>query len=270
MRELGKVLAAFPLQSSCEPSHILTKAQARFDLSMLEDLQNSLPLSIGVKSNTVYRTKMPLHSAKLFFKSQVEEPGRRKKSGAWFGTRSGFPQKKKTSTIVKHQPRLKFANPGGGRGHIHGLLPTTEHNLQRAEATTLQDCLHHAPSSRQGRREPSPGEASHHASRAQELTDRPREVPASATLGDERTWDKAGVAVRPSRVGFLHDQKWGRARQSSPVARSGRSSNVPVSCSQRAKRQKEERKRELVMFQRPCSPINSCKPQPLAASPRRY
>lgn len=95
MRELAKVQAAFPLQSSCEPSHILTKAQARFDLSMLEDLQNSLPLSIGVKSNTVYRTKMPLHSAKLFFKSQVEEPGRRKKSGAWFGTRSGFPQKKK-------------------------------------------------------------------------------------------------------------------------------------------------------------------------------
>lgn len=37
MRELGKVLAAFPLQSSCEPSHILTKAQARFDLSLLED-----------------------------------------------------------------------------------------------------------------------------------------------------------------------------------------------------------------------------------------
>lgn len=44
----------------------------------------------------------------------------------------------------KDQPCLKFANPGGGRGHIHGLLPTTKHNLQRREATTLQCCSHHA------------------------------------------------------------------------------------------------------------------------------
>lgn len=42
---------------------------------MQEDPQRSSPLPIRVKSNTVYRTKMTLHSAKLFFKSQVEEPG---------------------------------------------------------------------------------------------------------------------------------------------------------------------------------------------------
>lgn len=42
----------------------------------------------------------------------------------------------------KDQPGFKFANPGGGRGHIHGLLPTTKHNLQRREATTLQCRLH--------------------------------------------------------------------------------------------------------------------------------
>lgn len=44
----------------------------------------------------------------------------------------------------KDQPRLEFANPGGGCGHIHGLLPTTKHHLQRREPTTLQRRLHHA------------------------------------------------------------------------------------------------------------------------------
>lgn len=33
----------------------------------------------------------------------------------------------------KDQPGLEFANPGGGRGHIHGLLPTPEHDLQGRE-----------------------------------------------------------------------------------------------------------------------------------------
>lgn len=61
----------------------------------------------------------------------------------------------------KDQPRLKFANPGGGRGHIHGLLPTTKHDLQRREAKTLQCCLHHMHSSSQERREPSLGDTSY-------------------------------------------------------------------------------------------------------------
>lgn len=33
----------------------------------------------------------------------------------------------------KDQPGLEFADPGGGRGHIHGLLPTPEHDLQGRE-----------------------------------------------------------------------------------------------------------------------------------------
>lgn len=73
------MLAPFPLQSSCEPSHILTKRRARLDWGTLQDPQGSSPLPIGVKSNAIYRTEVTLHSAKLFFKSQVEEPGRRKK-----------------------------------------------------------------------------------------------------------------------------------------------------------------------------------------------
>jgi len=44
----------------------------------------------------------------------------------------------------KDQPGLKFANPGGGCGHIHGLLPTTKHDLRRREATTLQCRLRRA------------------------------------------------------------------------------------------------------------------------------
>lgn len=41
----------------------------------------------------------------------------------------------------KDQPGLKFANPGGSGGDIHGLLPSTQHNLQGRETrgiTTLQ------------------------------------------------------------------------------------------------------------------------------------
>ncbi|XP_038016966.1 transmembrane protein 234 isoform X1 [Motacilla alba alba] len=34
----------------------------------------------------------------------------------------------------KHQPGLEFANPGGGGGHIHGLLPSSQHHLQGQEA----------------------------------------------------------------------------------------------------------------------------------------
>lgn len=79
MGELRKVLAPFPLQSSCKPSHLLTGRWAWLDWGMLQDSQRSSPLPVGVKSNTVYRTKVTLHSAKLFFKSQMEEPGRRKK-----------------------------------------------------------------------------------------------------------------------------------------------------------------------------------------------
>lgn len=41
----------------------------------------------------------------------------------------------------RNQPGLKFADPGGGRGHIHGLLPTTEHDLHRREAPTGQCCF---------------------------------------------------------------------------------------------------------------------------------
>lgn len=79
MGELRKVLAPFPLQSSCKPSHLLTGRWAWLDWGMLQDSQRYSPLPVGVKSNTVYRTKVTLHSAKLFFKSQMEEPGRRKK-----------------------------------------------------------------------------------------------------------------------------------------------------------------------------------------------
>lgn len=78
----------------------------------------AVTLPIRVKSNTVYRTKVTLYSAKLFFKSQVEEPC------------------------------LKFANPGGGRGHIHGLLPTTEHDMikngrecSRVHRSLCPECL---------------------------------------------------------------------------------------------------------------------------------
>lgn len=131
MGELGKVLASSPLQSSCEPSHILTKAQARFDLSTLEDLQKSLPLSIGVKSDTIYRTKMTLHSAKLFFKSQVEEPGRRKKSGAWLGTQSGFPQK--SSAVV-------MTPPNTARSKTSGVLWVRTQPCQRKAPTSPQIC----------------------------------------------------------------------------------------------------------------------------------
>lgn len=91
----------------------------------------AVTLPIGVKCNTIYRTKVTLHSAKLFFKSQVEEPC------------------------------LKFSNPGGGCGYIHGLLPTTKHDLQQTEATTLQCCSLHTLSRSQERRKPNFGEASY-------------------------------------------------------------------------------------------------------------
>lgn len=78
MGELRKLPAPFPLQSSYEPNHILTERWATVGWGTLQDPERSSPLSIGVKSDTIYWTKVTLHSAKLFFKSQVEEPGRRK------------------------------------------------------------------------------------------------------------------------------------------------------------------------------------------------
>lgn len=69
---------SIPTAVQSESSHILIRTDHVW-WGRAGDPQRFSPLPIRVKSNTIYRTKMTLHSAKLFFKSQVEESGRRKR-----------------------------------------------------------------------------------------------------------------------------------------------------------------------------------------------
>lgn len=59
----------------------------------------AVALAIRMEGNAVDRSKVALDSSKLFLKSQMEEPG------------------------------LKLANPGGGCGHIHGFLTSSQHHM---------------------------------------------------------------------------------------------------------------------------------------------
>lgn len=173
MGERRKVLALFPLQSSCEPCHILTK---RWALQLGDAARATEILTSSRRGETqrylsdrsdpsLCQTPLQKPSGRTWEK---EDLNYHKSSGAWLGTQPGFPQKnlckfndsntaRRNMLWDKHpwavrsppgedltlpkerdQPGLKLADPGGGCGHIHGLLPTTKHNLQRREATTLR------------------------------------------------------------------------------------------------------------------------------------
>lgn len=178
-----------------ESSHILPKHRP---FSVKEDAQRSSPLPIRVKSNTVYRTKMTLHSAKLFFKSQVEEPGRSGEAG--WGQDQRFPREALQFNNSPNTAENEMLWAQQSTPSADSALPEKSTNLASnlpilvevvvtsmascpPPSTTCKEekppqcCLQHMRNNRQGRREPSLGGASHHHSTAHGSSEAPRPSP---------------------------------------------------------------------------------------------